>query len=106
MGAEWDSHNSYDRSATKPKVRLAGRFHGNVDGRPISLVAEDRDLIVEVGSLRTLFRIRRIWPVIFKSLQRFLRQYDIRLAVRLSWFGRIEVFPAPAFLMRRWLLPQ
>ena len=106
MGAEWDRDDSNVGSGAKPKVILAGRLDGSVDGRPMSVVAADREIIVDVGSLRTLFLISRIWPVIFKPLQSFLRQYDIRLAVRLNWFGRIEVFPVQSFLMRLWLLRQ
>jgi hypothetical protein len=79
---------------------LAGRLDGNVRGRPVNLIAENRDLVLEVGNLRTLLTLRRSWRLTAEPLLAILRATDIRVSVQTSWLGRVEIFPKPQFFVR------
>jgi len=86
-------------------MSLAGRLEGYLDGRPLSLVAENREITLIAGRLRTLLALRRNWRA-FGQLRRYFLQPDgIRIVVRMRWFGKVEVFPRPNFLTRL-LLPR
>ena len=47
MGPERGAQDPHQGSEQKPKLSLAGRLDGHVDGRPVSFVAENRDLTPE-----------------------------------------------------------
>ena len=79
---------------------MAGRLDGHVGGRPVNLIAENRDLILEVSNLRTLLTLRRSWRFSVEPLLAILKLADIRFNVRISWLGSVEVFPRHQFLVR------
>lgn len=81
-------------------MSLAGRIDGEVGGRPMSLVAESQNLVVNLGSLRALWMIRRGSRAIIQPLRSFVARSDIRLFVGIKWWGRVEVYPNPSFLVR------
>lgn len=82
---------------------MAGRLDGNVDGRPVSLVAEGRDLVVGAGSLATLLVLRESWRTTVHPLRALLQQGGIRLMAQVPWLGKVELFPNPNFLVRLFL---
>ncbi len=100
MGVKRDREDPYRAVGSRPKLTLAGRLDGNVGGRPVSLIAENRDLILEVSNLRTLFTLRRIWRLSAQPLLAMLKLSDIRFKVRISWLGSVEVSPRPPFFVR------
>lgn len=100
MGPEWNDEDPHWRHGSTPKLTLAGRNDGVVDGRPVSLVAERQDLVLTVGRWRTLQTIRRSSRSLIEPLRAFLTRSDIRLFVRIGWLGRVEVHPNPPFLVR------
>jgi len=104
MGAERDDEDPHRRRGSTPKLRLAGRIDGVVDGRPVSLVAERQDLVLTVERWRTLLTIRRGSQSLIHPLREFLTRSHIRPFVRIRWLGRVEVHPKPSFLVRM-LLP-
>jgi len=79
---------------------LAGRLDGNVNGRPFSLIAEDRDVTFDAGQFRTLLTLRSSWRAAAQPLREFLRRAGMRLQVRVPWFGKVELFPNPHYLIR------
>ncbi len=84
---------------------MAGRIDGEVDGRPLSLVAEGRTLVLSAKSMRTLLMLRRSWRSMVHPLRALLTRSDVRLLVRVGWLGSVEVLPNPSCLVRR-LLPR
>jgi hypothetical protein len=104
MGSERDHEDPHRGCRSTPKLRLAGRIDGKVDGRPVSLVAERQGLVFTVRRWRTLLTIRRSSLSLIEPLRAFFSQSDIRLFVRIRWLGRVEVHPNPSFLIRL-LLP-
>ncbi len=63
--AEWvlsgTVENRHHRSGPQPKLRLVGRLNGYLDGRPVSLVAQNRDLTLSVDKFSSLLTLRRNW---------------------------------------------
>jgi hypothetical protein len=106
MGSEWDHEDPHRGRGATPKLRLAGRIDGVVDGRPVSLVAERQDLVLTVRHWRTLLTIGRTSRSLIEPLRAFLTRSDIRLFVRIRWLGRVEVRPHPSFLLRMLFPPE
>jgi hypothetical protein len=104
MGPERHPESSHEGSRQKPKLSLAGRLDGHLDGRPVSLVAENRDLVLHAGRIRTLLTLRRSWKSTVQPLRAVLGRAEIPLMLRIGWFGKVEVFPNPIYLIRL-LLP-
>ena len=57
MGSERDDEDPHRGRGSTPKLRLAGRIDGVVDGRPVSLIAERQNLVLTVERWRTLLTI-------------------------------------------------
>ena len=100
MGIEWDHEGPYGRIRSCPKLTLAGRINGSIDGRPVTFVAERENLVFEVREWRTLLSARHGLRSIVKPLRAFFSRSDIRLLVRIRCLGSVEVLPNPAFLVR------
>ena len=100
MGFERDDEDPHRGTGATPKLTLAGRIDGTVDGWPVSLVAERRNLVLDVGRFRTLLTIRRGGRSTFSPIRSFLAWSDIRLLVRIGWLGSVEVLPNPSYLVR------
>jgi hypothetical protein len=105
MGPERDAQNPHQGFWQKPKLSLAGRLDGYVDGRPVSFVAENRDLTLSTSKLSTLLTLRRSWQATVQPLRAVRERAEIRLMIRIRWFGKVEVFPNPNYLIRL-LLPR
>lgn len=105
MGLERDDEDPHLGSGPSPKLSLVGRLHGDVDGRPVSLVAANRELTVAADKLRTLLTLRRTWRASLLPLQGVFERVGIRVLVRSRWFGVKEVFPKPHYLIG-FLLPR
>jgi hypothetical protein len=100
MGPERDPEDSNEGAGQSPKLSLAGRIEGTIDGRPVSLVARGGDLTLSVGNLRTIVTLRRNWPAVIGSLRPLIERGNLRLLVQLRWTGALEVFPNPSLLLR------
>ena len=99
MGPERDRESRHHRSGPKPKLRLVGRLDGYLDGRPVSLVAENRDLTLNVDKFSSLLTLHRNWQSVQPVLE-LLEWTDIRLLLRLGRLGPVLVFPRPNLLIR------
>ena len=86
-------------------MSLAGRLDSYLDGRPLRLVAENREITLIAARLRTLLALRGNWRAFGHVLHNFLQPAGIRIVVRVKGFGKVEVFPRPNFLTRL-LLPR
>lgn len=82
---------------------MAGRLDGLLDGRPLSLVAEDGRITLNSDSLSSVLKLRRIWRTVVDGPFAILEREDIRLLVCVKWLGKIEVFPKPKYLVRLFL---
>lgn len=80
---------------------MAGRLDGFLNGRPISLIAQDGNVTLN-SDMRSLLGLRRRWSSM-QPLFAILGREDIRLSVRVRWLGEVEVFPRPQYLVRLFL---
>ena len=106
MGAQRHREDPHPRRGPNPKLTLAGRLDGFVNGRPVSLIADGDTITLEPGGLRTLFvllRLRRSWRYAAGSLRQVLGRTNIGLYVRVGWFGRLQLFPDTSPFFRLFL---
>jgi hypothetical protein len=105
VGLERDDEDPYHRSGPSPKVILVGRLVGEIDGRPVSLVAENGEVVLAADKLRTLLALRRTLKTTMSPLRRVLRTFGLRVLIQSRWFGTVEVLPKPNYMIR-FLLPR
>ena len=79
---------------------MVGRIDGTVDGRPVSLIAERKTLVLKLSRLRTLIMIRRGLRSTFRPLLTLIAQTDSRLTVRVGWLGSFELLPNPSYFLK------
>jgi hypothetical protein len=79
---------------------MAGRIDGKVNGRPISLTAEDQALVLSLERWRTLLNIRKVPQNMCDPLRAFLERSNLRLVLRTKWFGNFELLPNPSAWVR------
>ncbi len=82
---------------------MVGRLNGFLDGRPLSLVAEDDTVSLIPEDFSTLLKLRRNWRSLVKPILVILEREQFRLVLQVGWLGNIEVFPRPKYLVRLFL---
>jgi hypothetical protein len=104
VDSQRNHENQYTGEQPGPKIVLVGCLEGTVDGRPVRMVAENGDLVVEL-KMMSLLSLRRTWPAIADRLISLLKLAHIRLLVRAGWVGSVEITPNPSRFLRL-LLPR
>ena len=99
MGAQRHGEDPHPRPGPNPKLTLAGRLDGFVNGRPVTMLAEGRNITLVTG-VRTLFALRRLWRSTVAPLRTALAVPNLRLLVRVGWFVTVELLPDPPLLAR------
>ncbi len=84
---------------------MAGRLDGYFDGRPVSIIAHDREVTIITSRISTLLRMRSNWKAIAPALARVFQRADIKLMTKIGSFGNVEILPNPNYLIRL-LLPR
>ena len=105
MDSEWNGEDQHPECGAKPKVVLAGRLDGTVNGRPVNIVAENNEVTLTLTDVRTLLYLRRTWAVLAYEVTRLSCGLGTKLTVRIGRLGKLEVLPRPGFLVRV-LLPK
>jgi hypothetical protein len=106
VGAERHREDPHPRPGHNPKLTLAGRLDGFVNGRPVSLVADGDTVTLVPGSTSTLLaliRLRRSWRHVADLPRQVLGRTNIRLYVRVGWFGRVQLLPDTSPFFRLFL---
>ncbi len=70
-----------------------------MNGRPLSVTAEGRDITLVTRGVGTLLALRGCWPVA-PPLRAALAAANLRVLVRVGWFGRVELLPHPGLALR------
>ncbi len=78
---------------------MAGRLDGFVDGRPVSVLAENNAIVLH-ASLMTLLKLGRTSLHTLTPFRGVVGVLKVRLLVRLGWLGEVELFPHPNSLVR------
>ena len=95
MGAARDAQDSHAGHGFVPKLILAGRLTGTLDGRPVVIEADESGLTVSFPSFRSAWAARRTTVASLPAL-RWLRQARVPLRVRVAGLLTVEVLPTPS----------
>lgn len=97
MGAPWNSENPDEGHGHFPKLIMAGRLTGTLDGRPVVIDANDSGLMVTFTSLWTAWSSTRSIGSLLPVLG-MLKQHRIPLRLSVAGLGTVEVLPRPSAL--------
>ena len=82
-----------------PKLILAGRLTGTLDGRPVVISADDTGLTLDLSSLRSVWTLRKFGSVVLPFVQ-FLNAAHVPLRLRLLGGVSVPVLPKAGLLVR------
>jgi hypothetical protein len=90
--------NPYERHGLFPKLILAGRLTGTLDGRPVVISAAEQTISVYLSGLRSAWGLRKqargLLGTIRPGLQ-FLADSGLRLECQIGAWPMVELLPAP-----------
>ncbi len=99
VGATRDHENPHKGHGYVPKLILAGRLTGVVDGRPVVISADESGLVVVASSFRTVWESRRsvgsLLPVLCT-----LKRHGVPLWLSIAGLVAVEVLPKPSLFAR------
>ncbi len=104
MGAARNHENPNEGHGYIPKLILAGRLTGTLDGRPVVIEAGEYGLLLTMSSLRTAWAARRTAAPLIPFL-RALKQAHVPVKLRLAGFVSVDLLPRPSAMVR-WLSPE
>jgi hypothetical protein len=99
VGAAWNDEDSDERRRNAPKLILAGRLAGSVDGRPVVIEADDKGLLVTAVTFRAAWSMGRHVDAVFPLLLA-LRNAGVPLRVGVAGLGVVNLLPTPSLLAR------
>ena len=99
MGAAWNDENPDEGHGYVPKLIVAGRLTGTVDGRPVVIDADDSGLVVTAVTLRTAWASSRSVGSLLPVLG-ILKRHGIPLRLSIAGLVTLEVLPRPSALAR------
>jgi len=94
-----DHENPDERHRCVPKLILAGRLTGTLDGRPVVISADDAGMTLELSTLRSAWTLRNYGGVASPVLQ-LLKASRIPLTLRLAGAVSVPVLPQAGWLVR------
>lgn len=105
MGFQRNHQDSHEERGLKPKLILVGRLEGSLDGRPLVVIVDGQEVLIELGSLNNALRFRRLGLMSLGWITPILQRLNFRLAIRIRPLGIMELFPMKHRLLRL-LLPK
>ena len=99
MGAPWHDEDSDERRRNAPKLILAGRLVGSVDGRPVVIEAADGGLLLTAATFRTAWSMSRLANALFPLLLA-LRNAGVPLRLDVAGMVVVNLVPTPSLLAR------
>jgi hypothetical protein len=99
VGAARNDEDSHPRRWYAPKLMVAGRLTGSLDGRPVVIDADDSGLVLSIAMFQSLWGMRRIAGSVGPVLGLF-KHHGIPVRVRVAGLVSVEVLPRPSALAR------
>lgn len=99
VGSAWGDQDPHARHGFLPKLIMAGRLAGSVDGRPVVIDADESGFTVSFAMLRTAWKA---WRTVAALLPVLAVAKRLGVPVRLNVAGLVslEVLPVPSTLLR------
>ena len=82
-----------------PKLILAGRLTGTLDGRPVVIDADASGLTVSFAMLRTAWTARRSAASLLPVLG-IVKRHGVPVRLKVAGLVSLEVLPVPSTLLR------
>lgn len=99
MGAARHDEDPYQRHGLVPKLIMAGRLAGTLDGRPVVIDADDAGITLRLGSLGAAWSA---WKGARSSRGVFalLRRSNVAVRVTIARSVTLELLPRPSAVAR------
>lgn len=98
MGPARDHENPHAGHGYVPKLIVAGRLAGTIDGRPVVISADEAGVFLDVSTLYSGWQLRKYSSSILPVLG-WMNALHIPLTVRVAGVA-IPVLPKPGLLVR------
>ena len=99
MGVARYSQDPHAGHGFVPKLILAGRLTGTLDGRPVVIDADDSGLTVSFAMLRTAWTAWRSAAFLLPVLG-IAKSHNVPVRLNVAGLMSLEVLPAPSPLLR------
>jgi hypothetical protein len=99
MGAARDHENPDERHGYVPKLILAGRLTGTLNGRPVVIEAGESGLLLSMPSVRSAWAARRTVQPLLPALQ-MLKRLHVPLRLRIAGIVSVELLPNTSTLAK------
>jgi hypothetical protein len=99
VGAARDHENPHEGHGYVPKLILAGRLTGTLDGRPVVIEAGESGLLVSISALQTAWAARQTLEPVLPALQ-MLKQFNVPLRLQIAGIVSVELLPNPSTLAK------
>ncbi len=99
MDFAWHVENPDAGHGYVPKLIMAGRLTGTLDGRPVVISANDAGVTLDLSTLRSAWSLRKYDSVALPVLQ-YLKAAKIPLTLRLAGVVSVPVLPKAGLLVR------
>ena len=99
MGAARDHENPDERHGYVPKLILAGRLTGTLDGRPVVIEAGESGLLLSMSAVQSAWAARRTVSSLLPVLQT-LKRVQVPLRLRIAGIVSVELLPNTSTLAK------
>ena len=99
MGAARDHENPHEGHGYVPKLILAGRLTGTLDGRPVVIEAGESGLLLSMPAFQTAWTARRMLGSVLPLLQA-LKNFNVPLRLRIAGIVSVELLPKPSAVVK------
>ena len=82
-----------------PKLMVAGRLAGSVDGRPVVIDADESGFMVSFAMIRTAWAVRRSVAALLPALA-VAKGHGVPVRLNVAGLVSLEVLPVPSVLVR------
>lgn len=99
MGAAWHTEDPHAGHGNAPKLILAGRLAGTLNGRPVVIDADESGLAVAIASFGAAWASSRSMRSLLPVLGG-LKRHGIPVRVTIAGLVSLDVLPKPSTLAR------
>lgn len=95
MGPFRQPESSHAGYGFGPKLTVTGRLFGTLAGRPVEIVADERQWMIRLAGIRDAWQLRRAGSPNLRPIMRWLRRAGMPLNVLVGARLRFQLLPEP-----------